>query len=83
VIRLIAEYTGITVFALVSLGDGCRLAVAGTLGNFTGYTVPSDDPKKRIGDKNVLERNLYVIAVAPAPPVVEGDESTKRSVDGA
>jgi len=59
------------------------LAVAGTLGNFTGYTVPSDDPKKRIGDKNVLERNLYVIAVAPAPPVVEGDESTKRSVDGA
>src|SRR5688572_25117047 len=80
-IRLIAKNTRITVLAFVSFRDGRCLAVAGSLENLAGDAVPGDNPEERIGDENILKRNLYMVAAPRGAPVVESHQGPESRMD--
>ena len=79
VVGLVDEDARVAVAALIGFRHSRRLTVAGALRHFAGDAIARNNAQKRIGDQNILQRYIDMIALSRDAPIKQRNQSPKAA----
>jgi hypothetical protein len=81
-VRLIDEDARVAVAALIGLRHRGRLTVTRTLRHFAGDAVARENAQEWIGDQNILQRHIDMLALSRGAPIKERNQGREGCMHG-